>query len=86
MSLIDGYTAANHLKKRLIETAINNVGIMASVDDVYREMAKNRIDVWIDEIPTVDAVPVIRCKECASCEDFYNGTCSWAERRQDEAD
>ena len=64
MSLIDGYTAANHLKKRLIETAINNVGIMAIADDVYREMAKNRIDVWIDEIPTVDAVEVIKCKDC----------------------
>ena len=54
MSLIDRYTAANHLKNRLIETAINNVGIVASADDMYREMAENRVDVWIDEVPTAE--------------------------------
>ena len=54
MRLIDADAVANHLKERLIETAINNVGIMASADDVYREMAKNRIDVWIDELPTAE--------------------------------
>lgn len=52
MSLIDRYTAANHLKERLIETALNNVGFVVYADDVYRTLAENRIDVWIDEMPT----------------------------------
>ena len=50
--------------------------------------------------PTVDAVPVIRCKDCkkfvveeeqAYCLDMFgqcdeNGFCSWAERKDNEID
>ena len=27
-------------------------------------LAKHNIEDWIDEQPTVDAVPVVRCKDC----------------------
>ena len=54
---------------------------------------------WLDDTPTVDAVPVVRCKDCehnllpstsgnANCEICYgmndqNGFCYMAERRTD---
>lgn len=41
-----------HLKKRLIETAINNVGVKASCDSIFAETADNRIEPWINEIPS----------------------------------
>lgn len=51
----------------------------------------------IDEMPTVDAVPVIRCKDCKNfvdeedqsyCIDMAgqcdgNGFCAWAERKEE---
>ena len=56
----------------------------------------------IEDAPTIDAVPVVRCKDCkhnqfpstrgnAMCELWYGmtdlfGYCSWGERRNDEAD
>lgn len=48
-----------HLKKRLYETAINNVGCTlekAKMDDisgVFTEIAENRIDTWINELPPI---------------------------------
>ena len=55
--------------------------------------------IWraIQTAPTVDAVPVIRCKDCkkfvveedqAYCLDMYgqcdeNGFCAWAERKEE---
>ena len=46
----------------------------------------------IDEAPTVDAVPVVRCKDCKNKEDcqwyYYSGRedgfCAWAERKEDD--
>ena len=52
--LIDRQMAINHIKKRLIETAINNVGFVVYADDVYRTLAEYRIDVWIKELPTAE--------------------------------
>ena len=54
----------------------------------------------IDDAPTVDAVPVVRCKDCIHCVDrgkyseckywlsftSRNGFCHKGERREDEAD
>lgn len=55
---------------------------------------------WLDDAPTVDAVPIVRCKDCkynqllstsgnANCEIYYgmtnqDGFCHMAERRTDE--
>lgn len=34
---------------------------------------------WLDRLeqPTVDAVPVVRCKDCKHCEVFKNGVNCW---------
>ena len=68
---ISRQAAINHLKNRLIETALNNVGIMANADDVYREMSENRIDVWIDEIPTAQPEPPKAIRPKCVVEDRY---------------
>lgn len=31
----------------------------------------NKVLAWIDHAPTVDAVPVVRCGECLSCERHF---------------
>lgn len=44
---------------------------------------------WLNHAPTVDAVPVVRCKDCArgaTCFTYRetgdgDGFCKWAERR-----
>ena len=82
--------------------------------DAFIEEARNRIDIQdmylpihikemvLDELPTVDAVPVIRCKDCrwyaykydgyhSKCDLFkmcfdLDDYCSRAERKDDETD
>ncbi len=55
------------------------------------------IEKAIDDAPTVDAVPVVRCKDCVMYSSRYSGWhcyldgrqtqendfCSWGERRED---
>ena len=55
---IDKGTARQHLIDRLMESALNNVGIRADVEAVFLDIAKNRLPVWIDELPTYDVVEV----------------------------
>lgn len=38
-----------HLKKRLYETAINNIGVKCDADVVYADIAEKRLDTWIDD-------------------------------------
>ena len=42
----------DHLKKRLIETAINNTGVTARCDSIFADTAENRIGTWINEVPS----------------------------------
>lgn len=51
---IDVGTACQHLTDRLMESAVNNVGIKADADEVFRDIAENRLPIWIDELPTYD--------------------------------
>lgn len=37
---------------------------------------KARIISGIDEAPTIDAVPVVRCKDCMYADSYYH--CTWA--------
>lgn len=64
MRLTDADTTIGTLKTRLYETALNNATVSCDASYLYTECADNRIETWIDEIPTVDAVEVVRCKDC----------------------
>lgn len=46
--LISRADAIKHLKKRLYETALNN----NTEHPYYEEIADNRIDVWMNEVPS----------------------------------
>lgn len=50
--LISRQEAIAHLKKRLIETAINNIGVIARCDSIFEDTADNRIGPWINELPS----------------------------------
>ena len=93
MRLVDADKTIGHIKTRLLETALNNCTAVCDVSYIYQECADNRIETWVDEMPTVDAEPVVRCKDCvyfwdgvctahtdAICTD-ENEFCSWGERR-----
>lgn len=54
--------ALHTLKKLAYETALNQTDIR--VADVFEDIAKNRIETWVDLIPTTDVVEVVRCKDC----------------------
>ena len=45
--LINRQAAIQHLKKRLYETALNNI----TEHPYYEELADNRVDVWLNELP-----------------------------------
>lgn len=51
--------AINKMKERLIETALNNVGIMQNVDEVLVDVAEERLENWFDEVPS--AQPQTKC-------------------------
>lgn len=82
---IDAGTARQHLTDRLMESALNNVGIKADADEVFRDIAENRLPVWIDELQTYD-VQEVRHGRWEDVEHAPNGllyaTCSVCGRRQ----
>lgn len=76
MRLIDADKTKDHIKTRLLETALNNCDAVCDASYLYQECADNRIETWVDEMPTVDAVPVVRCKDCRWYEnDGYHTNC-----------
>ena len=46
--LISRQAAVEHLKKRLYETALNNV----TEHPYYEDIADNRVSVWFEEVPS----------------------------------
>lgn len=98
MRLIDADKTIGLLKTRLYETALNNATVNCDASQLYSECADNRIEAWIDEMPTVDAVEVVRCRDCkwfvgercrhkrSNLNDSRKPTdfCSWGERREDD--
>lgn len=64
MRLIDADKTIGHIKTRLLETALNNCDTVCDASYLYQDCADNRIETWVDEMPTVDAVEVVRCKDC----------------------
>lgn len=50
------------LKEFLIKTAINNVGYKRDVDKVCKDIADNRLSVWMEYVPAADVVEVVHGK------------------------
>lgn len=48
--LIERQDAIEHCKKRLYESALNNVGVMCMANNVFSEIADNRIETWLNEL------------------------------------
>lgn len=59
--LIDADKAKEVLTKLLYETALNNSG---GASLMCEDIAENRLETWFGLVPTVDAVEVVRCKDC----------------------
>ena len=69
--------AINKIKKRLFETAFNNVGIKQNVDETLSDVAENRLKNWFNELPSAQP-DIIYCKDCkwygrADKRRFYRG-------------
>ena len=78
MDPIDRPAAIEHCKKRLIESAMNNIGVIDDVSYTMQDIADRRIEKWLDELPTIDAVEIIRCKNCKYYSDAtdFTGKCA----------
>ena len=57
--LISRKAAIETVKKLLYETALNSYG---SYQDVYADIAENRIGIWMGIVPSAPAVPVVHGK------------------------
>lgn len=51
--LIDRLELSDHIKNRLIQTAMNNMETIMPYSKVCEDIVDNRIDTWIDEVKTV---------------------------------
>lgn len=71
MRLIDADKAKEVLTKLLYETALNNSG---GASLMCEDIAENRLETWVGLVPTVDAVEVVRCKDCVF---FMPATVDW---------
>ena len=54
MDLIDRQSAIEHCKKRLYESALDNVGVMCMANNVFSEIADNRIETWLNELSSAE--------------------------------
>lgn len=71
--LIDADKAKEVLTKLLYETALNNSG---GASLMCEDIAENRLETWFGLVPAVDAVEVVRCKDCRWLEnDGYHTRC-----------
>lgn len=51
--LINKEQAIDKIKKRLFETAFNNVGIKQNIDETLVDVAENRLENWFNELQPV---------------------------------
>ena len=47
---VDKTKLSDHLKNRLIQTAMNNMETIMPYSKVCEDIVDNRIDIWIDEV------------------------------------
>ena len=50
--LISRQGAINKCRTRLYESAVNNVGYKCDADKVFVDIAENRIETWLNELPS----------------------------------
>ena len=99
--LINKEQAIDKIKKRLFETAFNNVGIKQNVDETLVDVAENRLENWFNELPPVQPETAKRivgksrggmtlwyqCEMCNEPVDAQDNYCRGCGRRLiDEAD
>lgn len=60
--LISRQVAICKCQERLYESALNNVGCDCTADEVFADIAENRIKTWLSEVPSVQ--PEQGCDEC----------------------
>lgn len=53
--LIDRDKAILKCQERLYESALNNVGIECKADEVFSDIAQNRIETWLNELPSAES-------------------------------
>lgn len=51
--LIDRLELSDHIKNRMIQTAMNNMETIMPYSKVCTDIVDNRIDTWIDEVKTI---------------------------------
>ena len=77
--VISRQAAIKHLKKRLIETAINNIGVISRCDSIFEDTADNRIGPWLNELPS--AQPERKRGRWNCSDDMYESAvcsvCGW---------
>lgn len=76
--LISRQKALDHLRKRLIQTANNNVGFVCDAGSTFED-ASERVKAWLDEVPSIDAVQVVRCKDCKYAYITNDGECKYCD-------
>lgn len=63
--LIDRDKAILKCQERLNESALNNVGVECEADEVFEDIAQNRIKDWLNELPSAEPdVKPISYKDC----------------------
>lgn len=55
--------AINKCQERLYESALNNVGYECKADEVFADIAQNRIKTWLNEVPSAQP-QITHCAEC----------------------
>ena len=71
--------ARKHIYQRLYESALNNVGYECKAEDVFMDIADNRLSTWISEIPSIhpksktDVLDKIRTEIHATAEFHEDG-------------
>lgn len=80
MDLINRRDAIEHIKKRLYESAENNIGLICMAEHVFTEIADNRINTWIEELSSARKAgrwiqwnePGCEHTECSVCKTEYD--------------
>lgn len=75
--LINKEQAIDKIKKRLFETALNNVGIKQNIDETLVDVAENRLENWFNELPSVQPErkkPVFKTGESVYHVSYADGT------------